>query len=94
MGSLCKDSASRQITQAELDAVVPALAALHVVELDGCGADKSEVTLTVRTASKTIEYRDAFYACRMDSRAMVESDTLDLARAALDVLAFGPRPTI
>ena len=84
------------ITQPELDALVPELEALHVVEGGLCGADRPAVTLTVTTASDTTLYADSFYAgCDQpsnDHRPAVDYASLDAVEAALRQLAFSAPP--
>lgn len=87
--ALVRETVSRVLSAAELDALVPALEALEVVHVDTCGADKAAVFVTVTTPSGTTAYADSFYACdHSDPRPRIDSDTLDRASEAFRKLAF------
>jgi hypothetical protein len=83
-------TASRVLTTAEVDALVPKLEALRVVSVDTCGADKSAVLVTVTTPSGTTEYGDSFYSCPNDNdtRPTIDTNALDAALQAFGQLAF------
>jgi hypothetical protein len=85
---LMKQSASRVLIQAELDALTPKLEALQVVHLDSCGADKPAVSVTLTTPSGTTEYSDSFYSCNNDPRPTLDTNALDALSQALAQLAF------
>jgi hypothetical protein len=86
---LRKDATSRMLTQAEFDALVPTLKMLEVVDVDTCGADKSEVLVTLTTSSGTTAYADSFYACDdNDPRPALETNTLGQVARALGQLSF------
>jgi hypothetical protein len=87
--ALVRETVSRILSAAELDALVPTLEALEVVHVDTCGADKAAVLVTVTTPSGTTEYADSFYSCdHSDPRPRLDSDTLDRASEAFRKLAF------
>lgn len=89
--SLIHTTASRTLSTAELDALVPKLEALRVVSVDTCGLDKPAVTVTVTTDSGTTEYADSFYSCdENDDRPTIDSDALGAAAQAFNQLAFPP----
>jgi hypothetical protein len=89
---LIRTSASRTLTTAELDALVPKLEALRVVSVGDCGADKPAVIVTVTTPSGVTEYGDSFYSCNDDDdRPTIETTALDAAAQAFGQLAFPPR---
>jgi hypothetical protein len=86
---LVRESVSRTLSAAEFDALVPALEALKVVNVDSCGADKPAVLVTVTTPSDTIEYADSFYSCNHDdTRPTLDTDALDRAAVAFARPAF------
>jgi hypothetical protein len=86
---LIHTTASRTLSTADLDTLVPKLEALRVVSVDTCGADKPAVTVTVTTASGTTEYADSFYSCNDDDdRPTIDSEALDAAAQAFGQLAF------
>lgn len=86
---LMRTSASRTLSTAELDALVPKLEALRVVSVDSCGADKPGMTVTVTTPSGVTEYGDSFYSCDDDdNRPTIETTALDAAAQAFGELAF------
>jgi hypothetical protein len=87
---LMKDSVSQTLTKAELDALIPTLETLKVVNVDTCGADKPEVSVTVTTPSSTTAYADSFYSCDdSDPRPTLDTNALDQVAQALGQLAFG-----
>jgi hypothetical protein len=90
-GELEKQTVSVTLTQAELDALQPKLAALQLDDDGRCqGADKPSVSLALTTPSGTTAYRDGFYACEADPRLAIEYQTLDALYGAIDTLAFPP----
>ena len=87
--TLVRTTASRTLTNAELDALVLKLEAFRVVSLDTCGADKEAVTTTLTTPSGVIEYGDSFYSCdENDDRPKIESSALDAVGNAFSKLLF------
>src|SRR6185295_15848992 len=86
-----RTSASRTLTTAELDALVPKLEALRVVSVGDCGLDKPAVTVTVTTPSGVTEYGDSFYSCDDDDdRPTIDTTALGAAAQAFGQLAFPP----
>ena len=84
-------TASRTLSEAELDALVPTLEALRVAEQDCRGRRPAVVTLTVTTPSSTVEYLDARFCQQNDDRPKIEGQALDALGKALRQLAF-PQP--
>jgi len=91
-GSLTQQDASHAMTQDELDALVPLLQLLEIVDPEGCPSDGPSVVLKVTTATETTEYRDARYACNDGSQTAVDGEALDQVSRALHELAFSDRP--
>lgn len=54
----------RTLTAQEVTDLEAALKVATVVSPGQCGADKSVVTLTVRTPNETVTYTDSFYSCQ------------------------------
>lgn len=87
---LLLSTASRTLTPAEFDGLVPKLEALRVVRVDTCGADKPAITVMVTTPSGTAEYADSFYSCPNDNddRPTIDTTALDAAIQACGHLVF------
>jgi len=90
-GALTLQDASHGMTQDELDALVPLLQRLEIVEPVGCPSDGPSVVLKVTTATETTEYGDARYTCNDGSRKAVDGEALDQVSRALHALAFSDR---
>ena len=53
---------------------------------NGCGADKGEVSLTVKSGSQSVSYQDGFYACLANGKPVLTSDSLDALATAFGAL--------
>jgi hypothetical protein len=89
---IAHQAATLSLTAAQLDALVPALERLRIVEAGRCAEDAPDYRLTVTTGTATMEYADSIYAaCPGGSRPAVDDSALGAVEAAFHKLAF-PSP--
>ena len=84
--SLAAAAACGTLSAMELDAAREGARQVHVSDLQGCGADKPELRLTIASSSGRMDHGDDFYACEKQHPAYVEGESLDELYRVLSAL--------